>query len=136
MVGSYYQANFRMYDAIYYFSKALEVDSSYAEARSNLGNAYIQTGRIDEGLNELMITSKNNRFDEIDTGILYYNIGRGYLKKGLPEQALDNLNRALRYIPNEPAVYSLLGEVFQQKNMPEQSSAHFKKAHELDPARY
>ena len=69
MLGSYCQANFRIYEAIGYFRKALEVDSTYAEARSNLGNAYIQTGMIDEGLKELMITARNNRFDEIDSGI-------------------------------------------------------------------
>lgn len=136
MVGSYYQANFRIYDAIGYFRKALEVDSSYAEARSNLGNAYIMTGRVDEGLNELMITARNNRFDEIDTGILYYNIAKGYLRKGMTDEAIANLNVALRLIPNEAAVQRLLGEAFQRKKLPEQSAAHFKRAHELDPARY
>jgi tetratricopeptide (TPR) repeat protein len=136
MVGSYYQANFRIYDAIGYFRKALEVDSSYAEARSNLGNAYILTGKIDEGLNELVITLNNNRFDEIDTGILYYNIGKGFFRKGMADRALENLNMALSTIPNEPAVYALIGEVYKQKNLPEQSAAYFKKAHELDPGKY
>jgi tetratricopeptide (TPR) repeat protein len=136
MVGNYYQTNFRIYDALGYFKKALEVDSSYAEARSNLGNGYVQTGRLDEGLSELMITATSNRFDEIDTGILYYNIGKAFHLKGLPDLALENLNRALRAVPNEPAVYALLGEVFKQKNLPEQSAANFKKAHELDPGKY
>ena len=76
MVGIYLQANFRIYEAINYFRKALEVDNSYAEARSNLGNAYILTDRVEEGLNELMITARSHRFDAIDTGILYYNIGK------------------------------------------------------------
>jgi len=136
MVGSYYQANFRIYDAIGYFRKALEVDSSYAEARSNLGNAYILTGRVDEGLNELMITARNNRFDNIDSGILFYNIAKGYYRKGMTDAAIDNLNMALRLIPNEAAVHVLLGEAFQRKNLPEQSAAHFNRAHELDPSRY
>jgi Tfp pilus assembly protein PilF len=136
MVGIYYQTNFRIYDAIGYFRKALEVDSSYAEARSNLGNGYVQTGRIDEGLNELMITAKTNRFDEIDTGVLYYNIGKAFHLKGLPDLAIENLNRALHTIPNEPAVYALLGEVFKQKKLPEQSAENFKKAHQLDPGKY
>jgi protein O-mannosyl-transferase len=136
MVGNFYQANSRIYDAIGYYRKALEVDSSYAEARSNLGNAYIQTGKIDEGLNELMVTARNNRFDEIDTGILYYNIGKGLYRKGLNEPAIENLKRALFYIPNEATVFFLLGEVYQQKGQTEQSSANFKRAHELDPTKY
>ncbi len=136
MVGIYYLENSRIYEAIYYFRKALDVDSSYAEARSNLGTAYIQTGRIDEGLNELMITVKSNRFDNIDTGILYYNIGKGLYLKGMPDAAIENLNIALRYIPDEAEVYFLLGEVFQRKNLTEQSSTYFKKAHELDPGKY
>jgi tetratricopeptide (TPR) repeat protein len=136
MVGNYYQANARVYDAIDYYRKALEVESSYAEARSNLGNAYIQIGRIDEGLNELMVTANNNRFDEIDTGILYYNIGKGLYRKGLNEPAIDNLMRALRYIPNEAAVYALLGEAYRQVGQTDQSAANFRRAHELDPAKY
>jgi len=136
MLGSYYQANFRIYDAINYFRKALEVDGSYAEARSNLGNAYIQTGRIDAGLNELMITAQHNSFDDIDSGILYYNIARGYYLKGMPDPAIEYLKRALRYVPNEAAYYFLLGQAYQRKNLPEESMANFKKAHDLDPARF
>jgi tetratricopeptide (TPR) repeat protein len=136
MVGNYYQTRFRIYDAIGYFRKALEVDGSYAEARSNLGNAYILTGRVDEGLNELMITARNNRFDEIDTGILYLNIAKGFGQKGLPDLALENLNRALRCIPNEPAVYALLGELYRQKGLTELSEANLKKAHQLNPLKY
>jgi tetratricopeptide (TPR) repeat protein len=136
MVGMYFQGNFRIYEAIGYFRKALEVDSGYAEARSNLGNAYILTGNVDEGLNELMITARSNRFDEIDTGILYYNIAKGYHRKGLPDQAIENLNKALRYLPDEPAFYSLLGEVYLQKNLPELGAVYLKKAHELNPLKY
>jgi tetratricopeptide (TPR) repeat protein len=136
MLGSYYQANFRIYEAIGYFRKALEVDSSYAEARSNLGNAYILTGRIDEGLNELMITARNNRFDAIDTGILYYNIGKGFFLKGMPDQAIENLNRALSFIPDEAAVHAQLGVVYRQKGLPDQGAAYARKAHELNPGKY
>jgi tetratricopeptide (TPR) repeat protein len=136
MVGAYYQAHFKISDAILFFRKALEQDRSYAEARSNLGNAYLQLGRIDDGLNELMITEKTNRFDAIDTGILYYNIGKAFNLKGMPDQAIQNLNRARLYIPNEGAIFSLLGEVYQKKNMPAESSACLKRARELDPAKY
>jgi tetratricopeptide (TPR) repeat protein len=136
MMGSCLQAEYRIHDAIFYFRKALEVDSSYAEARSNLGNAYILTGRVDEGLNELMVALGSNRFDSIDTGILYYNIGKGYYRKGMTDKAIENLKTALHFIPNEPAVHSLLGGAYQRMNMPGQSAAHFKKAHELDPGRY
>jgi len=136
MLGSYYQATFRIYDAINCFRKALEVDGSYAEARSNLGNAYIQTGRIDAGLNELMITAQHNSFDDIDSGILYYNIARGYYLKGMPDPAIEYLKRALRHVPNEAAYFFMLGQAYQRKNLPEESMANFKKAHALDPARF
>jgi Tfp pilus assembly protein PilF len=136
MVGIYFLANERLAEAIYYFKKALAVDGSYAEARSNLGGAYLQTGRIDEGLSELMTTAQANRFDAIDSGVLYYNIGKALQLKGLPDQAIENLNKALFYTPNEPAVYFLLGEIFKLKNVPEKSAAMFRVAHDLDPARF
>lgn len=136
MVGIYYLDSGRLLDAITFFSKALEVDSSYAEARSNLGNAYIRSGRIDEGLNELMITAKSNRFDAIDTGILYYSIGKVLHMKGMTDQAIENLNKALYCTPNEAAIYFLLGEVYKKKNMTGKSAASFKVAHELDPGKF
>lgn len=136
MVGIYFQANSRLIEAIHYFRKALQVDSSYAEARSNLGNAYIHTGRIDAGLNELMITAKSNRFDAIDSGILYYSIGNALYLKGMFDQSLENLNKALFYIPNEAAVYFLLGHVYKMKNMDDKSAASFKAAHDMDPGRF
>lgn len=136
MIGSYYQSSARFVNAIPYFRKALEVDSTYAEARSNLGNAYLHTGRIDAGLDELMITAKSNRFDAIDTGILYYNIGKGMYFKGMYDQAIENLNRSIYFMPNEAPVYFLLGEVYKLKNMAEKSATSFKYAHDLDPGRF
>lgn len=136
MIGNYYQSSARFVDAIPHFRKALEVDSTYAEARSNLGNSYLHTGRIDAGLDELMITAKSNRFDAIDTGILYYNIGKGMYFKGMYDQAIENLNRSLYFMPNEAPVYFLLGEVYKLKNMAEKSATSFKFAHDLDPGRF
>lgn len=136
MVGSYYLVRFRVFDAIGYFRKAIEVDSTYAEAHSNLGNAYLLVGKYDEGLNELLQTEKSNRLDPIDTGILFYNIGKAYYLKGMPDQALVKLNLALTLIPNEAAVYALLGEISSRKNLPELAAAYFRKAHELNPQKY
>lgn len=136
MVGIYYQDNSRIFEAIHYFRKALEVDHSYAEARSNLGNAYIHTGRVDDGLNELMITAKSNRFDAIDTGILYYNIGKGLFLKGMTDQAIENLNKSLYAMPNEASVYFLLGQVYKTKNMTEKSATFFEIAHNLNPGKF
>jgi tetratricopeptide (TPR) repeat protein len=136
LVGGYYQANFRIYDAIPYFQKALEVDSTFAGARSNLGNAYVMTGRIDEGLNQLILAVNTGRFDALDTGILLYNIGKAFNLKGMTDKAEDYLNRAIRYNPNEAAIYFLLGSIYKQKNLVSQSTDYYKKAHELAPGKY
>lgn len=136
MVGNYYRTSFRLYDAVAYYRKTLEIDGSYAGARSNLGSTYIQLGMVDEGLKELFAIPGNHRLDGIDTGILYYNIAKGLKQKGLPDQALEYLNRALNLIPDEPAVHALFGEVYRQKGMDEVSAAHFKKAHNLNPLKY
>lgn len=136
MVGSYYRANFRIYEAIDYFRKALEVDNSYAGARSNLGNAYIQTGRTDEGIRELLIVAAANRFDAIDSGLLHYNIAKGYYQKGKTGLAIEHLHSALRFSPKEPWVYFLLGEAYLKEHRIEQGAACFKKAHELNPGKF
>ena len=136
MVGSYYQAHFRVLDAISYYRKALEVDSFYAEARSNLGNAYLQIGRLDEGLNELLMTERTHRFDAVDTGILYYNIGKAYFMKGMPDLAIEKLKLALLINPNEAAVHNLFGQVYQSRHLDAQSAASFQRAHELNPDKF
>lgn len=136
MVGGYYQINFRVHDAITFYKKALDVDNTYMGARSNLANAYVLTGRIDEGLNELLITANSHRFDAIDTAILLYNIGKAYNLKGMPDHAIEYLNYAIINNPNDAAIYFLLGHIYKRKNLLDQSSMNYKKAHELAPDRY
>ena len=83
-----------------------------------------------------MITAKSNRFDAIDTGILYYNIGKGMYFKGMYDQAIENLNRSIYFMPNEAPVYFLLGELYKLKNMPEKSASSLKFAHDLKQGRF
>lgn len=117
MVGSYYLALVRPVEALPYFWKALAVDPTYAEARSNLGSALIQSGQLDEGLNQLLMTARTNRFDAIDQGILYYLIGKAYYAKGMLDKAVQSLDLALYYAPKYMAAYSLRLEVAGRRDM-------------------
>jgi hypothetical protein len=117
MVGSYYLTRVRPFEALPYFRKALAVDPAYAEARSNLGSALIQSGQLDEGLNELLITARTNRFDEVDMGILYYLIGKAFYAKGMFDKAVQSLDQSLYYAPKSLATYSLRLEVARQRDL-------------------
>lgn len=121
MVGVYYQNHFRLQEAIKYFARALMVDGNYAEARSNYGSGLIQSGNLNEGLKQLLLTARNNRFDAIDSGILYFLIGKAYYQKGDLDQAYYNLTQAQLYAPKEMAIQMLRQEVVTRR---ERSAAH------------
>lgn len=135
MLGIHYQSRQRLPEAIAAFERALATDPGYAEARSNLGNAYVQTGRIDAGQRELLQALRANRFDPIDTGILHLNIGKSYLARGMADEALTHLRSALMGIPDEPALHYSLGQAYALKGDRENSERHLSRARQLQQAR-
>lgn len=136
MVGVYYMKQVRMAEAIRSFQRALEADASYAEARSNLGSSYVQIGMLDEGLRELQLAAASNRFDAIDTGILYYNLGKCLYLKGMTDRAIQYYTMAIQLIPNQAAVNHDLGRAYERSNQMQLRDHYLKKAHELDPQHY
>ncbi len=67
-----------------------------------------------------------------DVAAANLNLGIAYLKQGKYENALDKLERAREADPLHPAIYNVLGLLYQQINDPKKAEQYFKKALSLD----
>ena len=133
MLGILYQRYGRIDLAIQKFSQAIKIRPSYAEAHVNLGSAYVDQGRLDEGMKEFMIALNLRSLDDIDTANLFINIGNCYLKKSMPDRAIEFFNYAVPIIPDDATVYLFLGRAYEAKGMKDKASEHFGRAHRLNP---
>jgi len=87
-------------------------------------------------MSEFLVALKLNSMDSIDTAYLYINIGTCYLKKGMPDRAIEFYNYAVPLIPDDAIVYSALGRAFQEQGMFSKADENFSKAHYLNPERF
>lgn len=136
MLGTLYQRNGNRIAAMNAYRAALAINPSHAEAHVNLGSVLVEEGRLDEGMSEFLAALKLNSMDSIDSAYLYINIGTCYLKKGMPDRAIEFYHYALPIIPDDAIVYSALGRAFQEKGMFSKADEYFGKAHYLNPERF
>jgi tetratricopeptide (TPR) repeat protein len=136
MLGGLYKREGRREDAKRSFLRSLAIRPSYSEARVNLGSIYAEEGRLDEAMREFLIAVETRGMDEIDTGLLFVQIGNVYRLKNMPDREIEYYTYALGMIPSDAFVHALLGRAYQSKGMHQQAREYFQRAHELNPDRY
>lgn len=78
-------------EAITEYTKAIELDPSYAQAYNNRGVAYDNKGQYD-----LAIADYNKAIElSPNSALFYYNRGFAYSKKGQRDLAISDLNKAI-----------------------------------------
>lgn len=133
MLGILYHRTGMIDRAIEKYRRAIRIKPSYAEAHVNLGSAYVDQGRLDEGMYEFMTALNLRSLDDIDTANLFINIGNCYLKKSMPDRAIEFFNYAVPIIPDDARVYVFLGRAYEAKRMADKASDYFGRAHRLNP---
>lgn len=136
MAGIIHKENGDLDKAESLFRASVKLEPGYAEAHVNLGAVYIEKGMIEEGFSEFMTASGLQTLDLIDSAALYLNIGNYYLRKGLPDKAIEYFNYAQNITPGNPAVFFYLGRAYYQKGLHDKASEFSLKAHNLNPDRY
>jgi hypothetical protein len=136
MLGILYQAQGNSMEAMNAYRRALALNPSYAEAHVNLGSIYVDQGMLDEGMKEYMAALNLRSLDDIDTANLFINIGYCYLKKGLPDRAIEFYNYALPMVPGDATVPYFLGQAYRAKGMSGKAAEYFRTAHQLNPDRF
>ncbi len=104
----------RYEEAIVYFTKSIELNSSDKQALNNRGVAYLQTGKIDEAITDFsrsIVADENNSF-------AYYNRGISWEIKENYDRALNDYNKALTYATDKDRaqIYNNRGIVWFKKD--------------------
>ncbi len=114
---------------IEYFTKAIELDSQYAAAYNNRGNAYQALGQNDKALDDF------NKAIELNTEFepAYINRGNIYQQMGKNEEAIQDFSRAIVLETKYTLAYNNRGMSFKELGRYEKALQDFNKAIELNP---
>lgn len=119
----------RVRDALAYFSRAIELDSDYAEAYNSRGIAYDYLKRYVLAIDD---------FDEaigLDHNYKYAYNNRGIANKKLGEldDALEDFNEAIGLDDNYKYAYNNRGNVYRMMGLFGQAIKDYDRALEIDP---
>ncbi|HTS79409.1 MAG TPA: social motility TPR repeat lipoprotein Tgl [Myxococcaceae bacterium] len=96
-------------DAEKHYKRALEIRPAFSEAKVNLGNLYLDEGRLDEAI--ALYEQALNDMLYATPYIAETNLGWAYFKKGNTAQALEHLKAAVTTNPGFCLGYKDLGMV-------------------------
>ena len=98
-------------------------------AHSNLGNALLQKGRVDEAITHYQSAVQiDPRYADAQ-----FNLGNAFLQKGRADQAISQYQKALEIQPDFAAAHLNLGNGFSQQGRMDQAISQYQKALEINP---
>ena len=95
-----------------------------ADARVNVGAAYLGSGRSNDALKEFLEAEK---LSPRDPNVHYY-MGISYLEKGLKENAIDEFKKALSLQPDYSEAHNFLGVIYRDNKQWDMAIDEFKNA--------
>ncbi|MBD3296825.1 MAG: tetratricopeptide repeat protein, partial [Candidatus Omnitrophica bacterium] len=109
MLGAYAAVTFRRNmdwnNEVAFFQSTLRYHPSNARLHLNLGNTYMEQGKVDKAIEEYQKSLEiNSRY-----AVAYGNIGSAYLRKGEPARGDAYLRKAVSLKPNYPIAHYNLG---------------------------
>jgi Flp pilus assembly protein TadD len=107
----------------------LEIDPGYAAAHYNLGNAFLQSGRLEEAVGHF---KKALEIDPNDVRA-HNNLGAVLLQLGRIDEAVVHLNKAIEIDPTNAQAHNNAGNTFLRIGKIDEAVAHYNRALEIDP---
>ena len=130
-LGTAYERLGKVYCAARQFNRAIKLNQDYAEAYNYLGYMYIDRGKkLDKSIKLI----KKALEIEPENGYFVDSLGWGYYKRGMLNQAMLQLERAVELTKGEkddPVIRDHLGDVYFQKKMYNKAIEQWEKAVEL-----
>ncbi|MFO0598604.1 MAG: social motility TPR repeat lipoprotein Tgl [Myxococcaceae bacterium] len=123
----------RLDEALTAYLKAISLKEPFSEARTNVGNLYMDQKRYDDA-----IVSYQKALDDVlypDTFIAQGNMGWAYFKTGNTKQAIDLLKSATTVNPKYCLGYLQLGQVYEAQQNSAESCKYFGRFREHCPDR-
>jgi tetratricopeptide (TPR) repeat protein len=116
--------------AISEFTKAIEINPTYAEAYCNRGAAYHENGLYDQAISDYSKALEINPRDHM----AYKNRGSAYYETHKYELAISDYTKAIEINPRDDIVYNDRGNAFSALGKIEQAISDYNKAIEINPA--
>jgi tetratricopeptide (TPR) repeat protein len=98
-------------------------------AHNNLGNVFLQQGRLDEAIAHFQKALEINP----DYEKAHYNLGTAFLQQGRLDEAIMHFQKALEIKPDYVEAHNNLGLAFLQQGRMDEAIAHYQKALEIKP---
>jgi len=101
--------------AINAYKKAIELDSSFSKAHTNLASLYIDQGKFKEAIEECNKALENKLY--LTPEAAFTNRGYAYYRLGKTDEAIKDYFRAIRYNPHYTKAYeNLIGLYLELDN--------------------
>jgi type IV pilus biogenesis/stability protein PilW len=123
----------RLDEALTAYMKALELRPNFSEARTNLGNLYIDLKRYDDAIAQYEKALNDVLYK--DPYIAHGNMGWAYYKKGDLARAIDHLKASVTINPKYCLGHLKLGQIYDEQQNVEESCRYFGRYREHCPDR-
>jgi len=117
-------------EAVHHYRQAIENDSSYVDAYTNLGKVYSDTEAYEKSAEAyekvLTLSPPEDQLPRI-----HLNLGVAYMGLERVDDAITQWERAAALAPDYMDAYMNLGTAYQSKNMPDSTRAVWERALEV-----
>lgn len=122
-VGLNYQEKGQLQEAIYFYQKAIQIDSNITDAYYNLGTIFKRRGQLDEAI------TCYQKVLQINPGYIeaYYDFVDAVQEKAKPGVDSSYYNRIIQDIPNYLESYLNLGVVFEERGLLDEAITCYEK---------
>lgn len=124
----YFQKNYQ--SAIQAYSRAINLNSNFAEAYNNRGNSFFQLQNFSQAAQDLQIAVKLNNFD----ARIHNNLGSAYLLQNLYDAAISEYTQAINLNQNIFTFYYNRALAYCYKNNFQAALPDVQHAMQLNPA--
>jgi len=121
----------QLQEALKAYTRCLEINPAFSEARNNLGSLYQEMGYLDKAEEEFRKALSDPGYQTKE--LPAYNLARLYFLKEEYEEALAMVNNALRFNSRLAMAHNLKGLVLQRLNRFAQAIESFNQAVKLVP---
>jgi Tfp pilus assembly protein PilF len=121
----------QLQEALKAYSRCLEINPAFSEARNNLGSLYQEMGYLDKAEEEFRKALSDPGYQTKE--LPAYNLARLYFLKEEDEEALALVNNALRFNSRLAMAHNLKGLILQRLNRLTEAIESFNQAVKLVP---
>lgn len=124
----YFQKNYQ--SAIQAYSRAINLNSNFAEAYNNRGNSFFQLQNYSQAVQDLQTAVNFNKFD----ARIHNNLGSAYLLQNLYDAAINEYTQAINLNQNIFTFYYNRALAYCYKNNFQAALPDVQRAMQLNPA--